>query len=316
MEDREALRSVGTSILLSENKFTVGLPWRGTPKLPSNYSVVRHRLELLRKRLSKDVELLNGYVAVIDSHIKKGYVSRVDLCDTRDRWFLPHHPVLNPNKPGKIRIVFDCAAKFHGHSLNNSLMSGPDVVNDLTGVLIRFRKYPVAVCADIEEMFLQVNVPASDRRYLSFLWWPGGDMNTEPAIHEINVHPFGATSSPFCVTYALRRTAEEFSAMFSEVSQHVILHNFYVDDCLLSTCTVKEAVDLVGELKRMLRLGGFNLVKCNSNHPEKLKEIPEDERCVSKDNSVVSTAYSTLGLLWHVSDDSFNNNNNNLFLSK
>lgn len=36
-------------------------------------------------------------------------------------WYLPHHPVVNPHKPGKLRIVFDAAAEFEGTSLNKTL---------------------------------------------------------------------------------------------------------------------------------------------------------------------------------------------------
>ena len=38
-------------------------------------------------------------------------------------WYLPHHPVLDPNKPDKIRVMFDCTAKHQGTSLNNQLLT-------------------------------------------------------------------------------------------------------------------------------------------------------------------------------------------------
>ncbi|XP_060589840.1 uncharacterized protein LOC132744996 [Ruditapes philippinarum] len=55
-------------------------------------------------------------------------------------WYLPHHPVVNPKKPGKVRVVFDCAAKYRGTSLNDNLLQGPDLTNSITGVLMRFRQ--------------------------------------------------------------------------------------------------------------------------------------------------------------------------------
>ena len=62
------------------------------------------------------------------------------LDDTRHIWYLPHHPVFNPKKPEKTRVVFDCAAKFKGKSLNDHLMQGPDQTSSLIGVLFRFRQ--------------------------------------------------------------------------------------------------------------------------------------------------------------------------------
>lgn len=64
----------------------------------------------------------------------------------------------------------DCAAKFQGTSLNDHLYQGPNTTGNLTAVLLRFRAHPVAVVADIEEMFMQVKVPERDRGALRVLW--------------------------------------------------------------------------------------------------------------------------------------------------
>ena len=70
-----------------------------------------------------------------------------------DTWYIPHHGVYHPHKPGKIRVVFDCSAKFVGLSLNSMFCKGPDLTNSLVGVLTRFREDRVAVMADLETMF-------------------------------------------------------------------------------------------------------------------------------------------------------------------
>ena len=99
---------------------------------------------------------------------------KVDDFNLHDRTarkrYLPHCPVLNPNKPGKVRRVLNGAAKFHGKSLNSCLLTGPDLLQDLFNVLLRFRQHPYAVSADIEGMFLQVGVPTVDQSSLRFLW--------------------------------------------------------------------------------------------------------------------------------------------------
>ena len=73
-------------------------------------------------------------------------------------WYLPHNLVTNPNKPGKVRRVCNAASKFRGESLNSNLLTGPDLLNNLFGVLLRFREDPVAVLSDIEGMFMQITV--------------------------------------------------------------------------------------------------------------------------------------------------------------
>ena len=85
-------------------------------------------------------------------------------------WYLPHHPVQNPNKPGKIRRVANAASKYRGQSLNSNLLTGPDLLNSLLGILLRFREHPIAILADIESMFTQIAVKQEDQSALRFLW--------------------------------------------------------------------------------------------------------------------------------------------------
>ncbi|XP_033099479.1 uncharacterized protein LOC117103088 [Anneissia japonica] len=83
----------------------------------------------------------------------------------------PYHP----RKPNKIRVVFDCAARYKGSSLNDYLLQGPNLTNSLLGVLLKFRVEPIAIVGDIEEMFNQVLVRPCDRDFLRFLWWEDDD---------------------------------------------------------------------------------------------------------------------------------------------
>ena len=82
--------------------------------------------------------------------------------------------------------VLNGAAKFHGHSLNNALLTGPDLLQSLIHVLLRFRQYQHAVSADIEGMFLQVGVIPADQSSLRFLWRE--DPATEVAVYQYARH--------------------------------------------------------------------------------------------------------------------------------
>ena len=93
--------------------------------------------------------------------------------------YLPHYPVTHPIKPDKVRIVYDCAAKYGETSLNQQLLPGPDQTNQLVGVLSRLRQEIVCVVADIEGMFHQVLVEPKDCDVLRLLWWPNGDSSQE-----------------------------------------------------------------------------------------------------------------------------------------
>ena len=110
------------------------------------------------------------YKKQIQELVEKGYAEKVleSVNNAGHVWYLPHHGVCHPAKPGKLRIVFDCASKFKGIGLNDELLQGPDLTNALTDVLIRFRQKAIAFKADIESMFLRVQVPEHQRDFLRF----------------------------------------------------------------------------------------------------------------------------------------------------
>ena len=91
-----------------------------------------------------------------NDYITKGYAHRVpheELHSTgKPLWYLLHHAVFHPHKPDKLRVVFDCAAKFRGTSLNDQLLHGPDLTNNLFSVLNRFRQESIALVSDIEAL--------------------------------------------------------------------------------------------------------------------------------------------------------------------
>ena len=142
-----------------DGHFQDALPWRHEPPfLPNNRVVAEQRGLLLKKRLLKDEALFEKYRTTTADYIESGHAEKVpdeELERTEDRpvWYLPHHPVTHPLKPGKVRVVYDCAAKYGGTSLNQQLLQGPDQTNQLVGVLSRFRQEPIGVVADIEAMF-------------------------------------------------------------------------------------------------------------------------------------------------------------------
>jgi hypothetical protein len=143
-------------------------------------------------------------------------------------WYLPHHGIYHAKKPRKIRVVFDCSAKFEGTSLNDKLLQGPDMTNSLIGVLTRFREEQAAFMGDIKGMFHQVRVDEEHRDFLRFLWWPDGDLTKDLKEYQMNVHLFGAISSPSCANYALRRAANDFESEEGKEAADVLRKNLYV----------------------------------------------------------------------------------------
>jgi hypothetical protein len=244
--------------------------------------MTRQRLDSLRRRLSRDQILHEMYKTNMNELLSKSYAEAVLENDVKKpdgaAWYLPHHPVLNKNKPGKVRVVFYCAAIHRGISLNSKVLQGPDLTSKLIGVLLRFRQEKIAVTADIESMFHQVRVNQHHRDYLRFLWWPDGDLSEDARIYIMNVHLFGGVWSPNCCSFALKYTAEQHQSEFDKETVESVNNDFYVDDFLKSCTSAQQASRLVTQLCSLLSMGGFRLTKWVSNSHEVLSKIPEAER--------------------------------------
>ena len=141
-------------------------------------------------------------------------------------WYLPHHGTYQPSKPNQIRVVFDCSAEYKSRCLNMELLPGRDLANQLTDVLLSFRKETIAFMADIEKINLQIRVSEKYRNFLRFLWWKDGDFSKEPIDHEMCAHVFGGASSGACSNYALKRTAKEYEKKYGTETAHTLRENF------------------------------------------------------------------------------------------
>ncbi|XP_078347357.1 uncharacterized protein LOC144632559 [Oculina patagonica] len=293
-EDRKFIEIVEQGVHQCEDgHYELPLPLKNENiNLPNNKTAALRRLSQLKRRF----EAKNGqryyadYVEFMKKLIDSGYAERVpEMSDSEHKssdqaqtkhnvWYIPHHGVYHPKKPNKIRVVFDCAAEYESESLNKHLLQGPDLTNNLTGVLCRFRQETVAFICDIEAMFHQVKVNEEYRDLLRFLWWENGDLMKQPKEYRMTVHLFGATSSPGCANFALKSTANDFEKEFGTTAADFLRNDFYVDDGLKSVSSVEEAVKLVTDVKQMCNRGGFRLHKFVSNSKEVISRIPEPDR--------------------------------------
>ncbi|XP_030844258.1 uncharacterized protein LOC105444708 [Strongylocentrotus purpuratus] len=310
VEDVKARTIMEKTVKYIDGHYEIGLPWRQCPPvLPNNRQQAGSRLQSLKKRLQKNGSLHQKYSSVMGEYIRKGFACKVG--EGREPvgrvWYLPHHPVINPLKPDKLRIVYDCAAEFQGTSLNSQLLQGPDYTNKLVGVLLRFRQDKIALASDIEGMFHQVRVSPQDIDALRFLWWEEGDLEKPPVEYQMLVHLFGATSSPSCAGFAINKTVQDNKRDFDEGVAETVLDNFYVDDCLKSVSTREEAKKLIPQLNELLRRGGFRLTKWVSNDKEVLSTVETSERAASVVDLDLDhlPIERTLGIMWNMETDTF-----------
>ena len=223
-EDRRFLEIMETKIQKNQRgNWEMPLPFRfSNTAMPNNRSLAVNRLNSLLRTFKKKPKIKEDYLQFMGNVFNRGHavpVPQEELSapsshpETNERslpdqeqttktrnegrmWYLPHFGVYHPRKLDQIRVVFDSSAEFQGVSLNKELLPGPDLMNSLVGVLIRFRQENVAAMCDIEQMFHSFHVAPEHQNFLRFLWYKDNDPSKEIIENKMTVHLFGNGPSP------------------------------------------------------------------------------------------------------------------------
>jgi len=116
MEEERAQKILESTTRKIGNRWETGLLWKSDDiTMPESYKMALSRLLSVEKEMRKNVNFKNLYKDKIQEYVEKNYCRKlsfteVSTCDPRT-WYIPHFAVYNVNKPGKIRLVFDAAAK-------------------------------------------------------------------------------------------------------------------------------------------------------------------------------------------------------------
>ena len=313
VEDRKFLHLMEEGFQKTpEGNWIAPLPFReGRERLPNNKSQALRRAKTLDNSLRKDPLKKSHFVAFMKKVIDNGHAELAPpLEEDEECWYLPIFGVYHPKKPDQIRGVFDSSAKFNDVSLNSVLMSGPNLTNSLLGILLRFRSHPVAVTADIEQMFYGFLVREDHRNFLRFLWYRDNNPDKDLVEYRMRAHVFGNSPSPAIATYGLLKIATASEKQFGSDVKEFIERNFYVDDGVASLPTVEHAVGLIRKTQEACKKeGNLRLHKIASNKKEVMTAFPPED--LAKDLKGLDFACDdipvqrSLGLSWLLKSDAF-----------
>ncbi|XP_028408821.1 uncharacterized protein LOC114531407 [Dendronephthya gigantea] len=239
-----------TKRLPSGDAFESGILWRDpNVVLPNNHKAAEAQLHALEHRLECDPELKEAYRKSIINDVEKGYIKKLSKQEVQETAsdrvnYLTHHPVRNPKKPGKVRRVYNVAAK-QGRT---------------------------ALCSDIKDMFLQMRVVEEDLPALRFLY---RDSKEEPNVYQCLRRPFGERSAPTCANYIMKQNADNYQQQYPATAE-AVRKNMYVDNSLNSLDDEEKAVTL--RLTELMKHGGFALTKWWSNIQAVMRDIPEADK--------------------------------------
>ena len=261
-EERElALTEKGLSF--NGTEWEAEYPWiKSSDELPDNKAIAVAILHSTEKRLSKNKLLAESYKGQMDDMVRRG-VCRILTSNEISKYhgpvhYIAHHEVMNPNsKTTPCRIVFNSSAKFHGHSLNDYWTKGPDMINNLLGVSLRFRENLVAMAVDISKMYHSVRISERGQHTHRFLW-QNLDSWKPPDTYVMTVVSFGDRPAGTIASIAVLKTAEMECKKYPK-AYDCIANNMYVDDILDSVATVEEAHLLANSVEKVLTKGNFQI---------------------------------------------------------
>lgn len=290
---------------LPSGRYLVRLPFKQNSNFINMRNVALNRFSHLERKFSKDLKLKHEYSECLEEYIKLNHMTEVNPNDFKNCYYIPHHCVLKESSSTtKLRVVFDASAKdSSSNSLNDSLLNGPRLQNDLLDHLIRFRTYKIAFTADIAKMYRQIIVHPDDRKFQLILWrlHPVDEIRT----YSLNTVTFGTKSAPYLAIKTLIRVAFDEQERFPKGFK-CITEGFYVDDCIYGADSVQEAIEIQSEVIGILKSGGFHLRKWSSNFKEVLEMVPESDRETKRLLDFDSKlSVKTLGLQWSPSEDFF-----------
>ena len=303
-DDLSFLRIMETKMKQREDgRYEAPLPLKNeTMKFPNNKAVAVKRLDSLKKKFEKDPEYADKYRKVMEELINLEFAVKLTEEEVRNppvgrTWYYPHHGVIEGSK---VRVVDDAASRFKGQSLNEALLKGPDMLNKLVGILMRFRLELIAFLCDITKMYLNFRVSDEYTDLQRFLWWPGGDISQSPQEYKMVAHVFGAKSSSSIATYGIRKIATDHGEKHGPDAVEFIVRNFYVDDGGTSTPDDDSAVQLFRSTQSLLQEGRCTVHKVVTNSEQLRAKLRDDEL---KSKPPPGETHKAFGLGWDTEKD-------------
>lgn len=291
----------------SSGQYTVDLPIKeNISQLGNSQKMAETRFLQLEKKLIQNPSLHKAYSDFMDEYENLGHMEVVDneVDDTsKVSYYIPHLAVIREaSSTTKVRVVFDASAKSStGLSLNDTLMAGPTIQQDIFSILCRFRCHKYVLTADIEKMYRQIKVNSHQTNLQRILWRRN---TTEPIkINRLKTVTYGTTPAPFLAVRTLHQLAMDEQQAWP-IASKVTLTDFYVDDLMTGAETLVDVKIIQTQVTELLKSGGFNIRKWNSNASEVLKNIPVEARAQTQEHTEEQSV-KVLGMSWTAESDSF-----------
>ncbi|XP_055910722.1 uncharacterized protein LOC129945089 [Eupeodes corollae] len=228
-----------------------------------------------------------------------------DLSESGNLFILPHHGVCKESSSTtKLRVVFDGSSKPpFSKALNEELLPGPILQNDLSSVILQWRAFFVVFTSDIEKMFRKILIHPEETKFQQIIW---RDDPAKPLqLYKLFTVTYGTTCAPFLSIQVLQQLADDEASKYP-IGSEILKRDIYVDDIISGADDINKAKKIQLELQKILTSGGFKLRKWSSNSPELLYDLPSEDCEISFNfDGNSDSSIKALGLFWNPHCDNF-----------
>ncbi|XP_045501444.1 uncharacterized protein LOC123698739 [Colias croceus] len=296
----------------TNGKYIVRLPFK-TEKLLSpegnTREVAVRRLLQLERRFKRDPDLKKEYLKVIEEYKELKHIEEVPEKEINKKAvYLPHHAVVRQDKETtKTRVVFDASCKGSNNiSLNDELLPGPVLQEDLRNIIMRWRTHKICFVSDIQKMYRMIWMNRNDVDYQRIVWRNDPTENIQDM--RLLTVTFGTASAPYLAVRTLKQLATDEGHHFPEAAR-ILNEDFYVDDCMSGGDDLEQCIQLRKDLTELLRRGGFDLKKWSSNSAEFLQSLEPNDRSTKAHLDIkLDGIVKALGVQWNLGTDRFEYN--------
>lgn len=294
----------------AEGRFVVRLPFATDDpkcKYGNSKDTAIKRLESLEKKLSRDPKLREEYNKVFKEYLSLNHMRPVFEHELKNlnAVYLPHHAVIREDKETtKVRIVFNASSKGDNNmSLNDDLLVGPKLQQDLRHILMRWRNHKICLIADIVKMYRMVCVADEDTDYQRIVW---RFTSEEPIQHfKLLRLTFGTACAPYLAVKSLQKLADLEGEKYP-LAAKITKCDFYMDDLITGAETEREALKIHCEMNELMKSGGFELQKWNSNCKNVMDKIRDkNDQNLQAEPINLNKTIKVLGVSWCRETDNF-----------
>ena len=265
LEERQGLDAIRSNAHLDpiNNRWTTTYPFNSDPHiLEDNKEQAIQLMKKQEKRLLKDPIAASKYCEQYQGFIDRDVLNVITQEEMNNYkgpvCYVSAHEVFKEGSSSTpVRLVINPSLKYKGRCLNDILMKGPNALNDLFGIQLRFRVHYYALIADISKMYHSIHTTEVEK-HLRRLVFRHLKTDEEPKVYGPTRVMFGDRPAAAISAHCIRETADIYKHIDEEASEK-IKNDMYVDDLTTGTDDYERLQTLKTNITEILEKGGFQI---------------------------------------------------------